>query len=99
MTDANTFLDDKVPTRNRTALLSVSGTRFPGSACSSTKRIIRTFAPFFDGKTEEYVLRMPRRVLLGLFQGKCVKCGFTWSKNHKCSDEFFIKKGSGKDGK
>lgn len=48
MTDYNTFLDNKVPTGNRKALLSVFGTRFPNSATSSTKRIVRVSAPFFD---------------------------------------------------
>ena len=56
-TDDNTFLDDKVPTGNRTTLLSVSGTRFPGSASSSTKRIVRMLAPFFDEKTGEHILK------------------------------------------
>ena len=76
-TDDNTFLDDKVPTGNRTTLLSASGTRFPNSASSSTKRIVRMLAPFFDEKTGEHILKMPRRVLLGLFQRKGAKCGLT----------------------
>ena len=88
MTVYNTFLDNKVPTGNRKALLSVSGTRFPNSATSSTKRIVRISAPFFDEKTGEHILRMPRRVLLDLFQRKSVKCGRTWLKDHQRCEKF-----------
>ena len=72
-TDANTLLDNKAPPGNRTAPVSVSGTRFPNVATSSTKRIVRVSTPFFNVKTGEYILRLLRRVLLGLFQRKCAK--------------------------
>ena len=97
MTDANTFMDDKVPTGSKTALVSVSGTRFSKSSSSSTKRISKAFASFFDETTGEYVLRMPRKSLVALFEGKCIKCGFPWSKNHHCSPEAFVRKGSGRN--
>ena len=88
MTDYNTFLDNKAPTGNRKALLSVFVTRFPNSATSSAKLIVRVSAPFFDEKTGEHILRMPRRVLLDLFQRKCVKCGRTWVKDHQRWEKF-----------
>lgn len=97
MTDANTFMDDKVPTGSKTALVSVSGTRFSKSSSSSTKRISKAFASFFDETTGEYFLRMPRKSLVSLFEGKCIKCGLPWSKNHHCSPEAYVRKGSGRN--
>ena len=88
MTDYNTFLDNKVPAGNRTALLSVFYTPFPNPTTSSTKRIVRISAPFFDEKTGEHLPGMPRRVLLDLFQRKCVKCGRTWLKDHLRCEKF-----------
>ena len=91
MSDANTFVDDKVPTKDRTALVSVSRAR------SSTWRILKAFEPFLDEKTGRYILDIPKKTLLSLFEGRCVKCGFHWSKNHRCSNMTFVKKALDKE--
>ena len=97
VSDANTFIDDKVPTGGKTALISVLGARSSMPSSSSTKRIIKAFAPFLNEKTGRYTLDIPRRTLLSLFDGRCVKCGFIWSKNHRCSNMTFLKKGLDKN--
>ena len=91
VSDANTFVDDKVPTKDRTALVSVSRVR------SSSWRILKAFEPFLDEKTGRYILDIPKKTLLSLFEGRCVKCGFHWSKNHRCSNMTFVKKGLDKE--
>ena len=97
MTDANTFIDDKVPTGGKTALISVLGARSSMPSSSSTKQIIKAFAPFLNEKTGRYTLDIPRKTLSSLFDGRCVKCGFIWSKNHRCSNMTFLKKGLDKN--
>ena len=99
VTDANTFIDDKVPTRDRTALVSVSGARSSMSSSSSTKRIVKAFAPFFNENTGKYNLEIPRRTLLSLFEGRCERCSFIWSNNHRCTSMTFVKSGLYKNSK
>ena len=56
LTNASTFVEDKVPTGSKTALISVSGARSSKSKSSSAKRILQAFTSSYDESKGEYVL-------------------------------------------